>query len=327
MKAPVLLCVFLASCGGGGGNTILTPPAYMPIIEIFATPPAPTAMLTSTDTLIVESSGAVQGMLSKTQPVQAVFFASDPVTKLITPTAAADIASFLSAFKSASRSDPASVFIMDEMLWDTNTAPSQSEIDAMSASMNQIIALWRAQAPSVHLVVSIYPGLVVNPATSAQAISLLRQVDTVIFKPYVLFDPPDYVFDRPSSGALAWLYTDPEQALITTPCSTPISGSMEYDLTACATALVPGVQVGLAYQAFLPLGYVGDSSYLAQLEHNWTTVHTLADLLENQGRFYGSVVFGFNWAPGFASGQSFMTPAMIAALKSALMIYQISPLY
>ena len=326
MKTSVLLCLFLAACGGGGGNPMPTSQTYMPVMEFFASPPS-TEMLTPTDTLIVESNGTVQGVLSKTQPIQAVFFAYDPVTKLITPTAAADITSFLSAFKSASGSNPASVFIMDEMLWDTNTTPSQSEIDAMSASMKQIIALWRAQAPAVHLVVSMYPGLVVNPATSTQAITLLGQVDTVIFKPYVLFDPPGYVFDRPSSGALAWLYTDPERMLPTTPCSTPISGLMEYDLTVCAVGLVPGVQVGFAYQAFLQANNVGNATYLTQLESNWATVHTLGNLLENQGRFYGSVVFGFNWAPGFANGQSFMTPAMVAALKSASMIYQMAPLY
>jgi hypothetical protein len=327
MKASILLCILLTACGGGGGNMTSALQEYAPVMEVFASLPTITEMLTPTDTLIVESSGTVQGLLSKTQPIQAVFFSYDPVTKLITPTAAADIASFLSAFKSASGTSPASVFIMDEMLWDTNATPSQSEIDAMSASMKQIIALWRAQAPSVHLVVSMYPGLVVNPSTSAQAITLLGQVDTVIFKPYVLFDPPGYVFDRPSSGALAWLYTDPERALPSTPCSTPISGLMEYDLTLCAVGLVPGTQVGFAYQTFLDANNVGNAAYLTQLESNWATVHTLGNLLENQGRFYGSVVFGFNWSPGFSNGQSFMTSSMITDLKSSLMIYQLAPLY
>ncbi len=362
MKRSILLCLLLAACGGGHGGYPSVPittftyplgtiPGYYvspyasnltnPVtqaVEIFNAPPTAAEMLLLTDPVMLSgASGAVQGALSRTILIQPVFLAYDPVTKLISPTAAADIATFIAEFTAAAGNRPSSVFIMDEMLWNGHPNPSPSEITAMANSMQQLVSLWEtAAAPGgIGFQVSTFPGLLINfllnPATNPQVLPLLLRADSIIFKSTLPFEP--------TSPALTWLATLPEQELSKF-CMIPRIGRTDPDLMLCAPELIPVPLpfsppfsttpiLGLSFPATLAAADVSNPAALLRLETAWTDLHAVMSRWTHSGnsqRFVTPWVEGFNGAspfngtPGFASGRSFMTPVMIEELKAALTI-------
>ena len=340
---PLILCMVLFGCGGGGGLPAALP--SVPTMELFDAAPAPTEMLATNSTVIdvaqwrngitPYASGFEQGTLSKTQPVVAAFFAYDPVTKLLTPTASDDIASFLKGYKAGSGgAAPTRIFILQDVLWDGNTSPTASELLAMSNDAHQLMDIWGGVFAAIYStpagtipawtpVISIKPGMLVNPASQGLAASF---VGTGII---MLLDT-----DLPGNLTPAdynWLYAIPETAISSdVNCKDQtLTGMADLDVTACATKTTqsgyPAAPFGLIYPAWLQGG--SPSSIAMQktlLYKTWQNLHTVETSLKSMGLLSGLMVFGFyldsanpTWS-GMMDGKTFMTTADVADLEALL---------
>lgn len=342
---PLILSIVLVGCGGGsGGYTALS---SIPIMELFDAAPTPSEMFAASSTVIdvaqwrsgvtSYASGFEQGTLSRTQPVIAAFLAYDPSTKLLTPTTASDIDSFLKGYKSGSGgAGPTQIFILQDLLWDGNPAPTSQELLAMSNSARQLMDSWSGiywanfQTPSPSTgaitwtpVISIKPGMLVNPASQGLAAlfvgtGIMMLLDTDIPESLT---PADY----------NWLYAIPEAAISSdVNCKgQTLSGMVDLDVTTCATKTTqlgyPSASFGLIYPAWLNGGSLASiATQKTLLYKTWENLHAVKTSLKTMGLLSGLMVFGFYLDPenptwfGMIDGKSFMNATDIATLETFL---------
>ena len=343
----VVLSLILVGCGGGSVLPAAAPPT--PTVEMFDAVPASSEML-STASAVLDvaqwrsgitpyASGFEQGTLSKTKTVIATFLAYDPTTKLITPTAAADIASFISGYMAGSGGVyPNRIFVLDDLMWDGNANPTASELYNMWTSAQQIVAFWRSRILNDFtnlslysqampgLLISIKPGILLNPNTLSMQVSVIvNSIDGVLLDTDM---PADL-----TPAAYNWLYSIPEVAISTySMCKNqaPLSGMVDLDVTTCAIKMVlpPRLGFGLMYQSFLETTDLTPQATLStrktQLLQLWQNMKTVAVSLKSVGQLWGVMPFGFYLDPAnpewsaMSSGQTFMDATDIASLKMYL---------
>ena len=342
---PLFLSMALVGCGGGSGGSATLP--SIPTMELFDAAPAPSEMFSASSTVIdvaqwrngvtPYASGFEQGTLSRTQPVIAAFLAYDPSTKLLTPTAASDIDSFLKGYKAGSGgAAPTRIFILQDLLWDGNSAPTSQELLAMSNAARQLMDTWSGiywanfptPSPSTGAitwtpVISVKPGMLVNPASQGLAASfvgtgIMMLLDT---------DLPENL----TSVDYNWLYAIPEAAISSDAnCKGQIlSGMVDLDVTTCATKATqlgyPAASFGLIYPAWLNGGSLASiATQKTLLYKTWGNLHAVETSLKSMGLLSGLMVFGFYLDPanptwsGMIDGKSFMNTTDIADLQAFL---------